>query len=142
MLKDFLDWPHLQQVFKLECHAVELETGQVYSYTHYGLTSLSAADASLLRLLALKCHYWGIETCFIIDVMFVSMKIAVACAPVTPPKLWPLSTIWFWPLLTGLISTPFLMLDVFSLLTRSKPSISFFNFLFRLCNNPTEILTP
>ena len=61
MLKDFLDWPYLQQVFKLQYRAVDLETGQVYTDTHYGLTSLSAADASPQRLLALKRHYWGIE---------------------------------------------------------------------------------
>jgi predicted transposase YbfD/YdcC len=61
MLRDFLDWPYLQQVFKLEYHAIDLETGQVYADTHYGLTSLSAAEASPERLLALKRHYWGIE---------------------------------------------------------------------------------
>ncbi len=46
MLKDFLDWLYLQQVFKLDYHAVDLQTGQVYTDTHYGLTSLSNADAS------------------------------------------------------------------------------------------------
>ena len=61
MLKDFLDWPHLQQVFKLDYHAVDLQTGQVLTETHYGLTSLSATVASPQSLLALKRHYWGIE---------------------------------------------------------------------------------
>jgi predicted transposase YbfD/YdcC len=61
MLKDFLDWPYLQQVFKLEYRVLHLKTGQVQTQTHYGLTSLSAADASPDRLLTLKRQYWGIE---------------------------------------------------------------------------------
>lgn len=61
MLKDFLDWPYLEQVFKLDYRAVNLETGQLYSETHYGLTSLTATQADPQRLLALKRHYWGIE---------------------------------------------------------------------------------
>jgi predicted transposase YbfD/YdcC len=61
MLKDFLDWPYLEQVFKLEYRVRHLKTGQVQTQTHYGLTSLAAAEASPERLLALKRQYWGIE---------------------------------------------------------------------------------
>jgi predicted transposase YbfD/YdcC len=61
MLKDFLDWPYLEQVFKLEYRVLHLKTGQVQTQTHYGLTSLAAAEASPERLLALKRQYWGIE---------------------------------------------------------------------------------
>jgi len=61
MLKDFLDWPYLEQVFKLEYQAINLQTGQVRSETHYGLTSLTASEADPQRLLALNRHYWGIE---------------------------------------------------------------------------------
>jgi len=61
MLKDFLDWPYLEQVFKLDYRALNFKTGQVQSQTHYGLTSLSATEAKPHRLLALKRHYWGIE---------------------------------------------------------------------------------
>lgn len=61
MLKDYLDWPYLEQVFKLDYHAVNLNTGQLYTETHYGLTSLSADQAGPERLLELKRHYWGIE---------------------------------------------------------------------------------
>jgi predicted transposase YbfD/YdcC len=61
MLKDFLDWPYLSQVFKLDYRAVNLKTGQVQSETQYGLTSLSTAEAGPERLLALKRHYWAIE---------------------------------------------------------------------------------
>jgi len=61
MLKDFLDWPYLEQVFKLDYRTLNLKTGQVQTQTHYGLTSLSATKANPARLLALKRHYWGIE---------------------------------------------------------------------------------
>jgi len=61
MLKDFLDWPYLEQVFKLDYRTVNLNTGQVRQQTHYGLTSLTATEASPQRLLTLKRHYWGIE---------------------------------------------------------------------------------
>ncbi len=61
MLKDFLDWPYLEQVFKLDYRAVNLKTGQVQTQTHYGLTSLPASEANPDRLLALKRHYWTIE---------------------------------------------------------------------------------
>jgi predicted transposase YbfD/YdcC len=61
MLNDYLDWPYLQQVFKLERRFVYLKTGQVMTETCYGLTSLAAADASPERLLQLLQTYWGIE---------------------------------------------------------------------------------
>jgi len=61
MLKDFLNWPYLEQVFKLDYRAVNLKTGQVQTQTHYGLTSLPASEANPNRLLALKRHYWTIE---------------------------------------------------------------------------------
>ncbi|MEM7375774.1 MAG: ISAs1 family transposase [Bacteroidota bacterium] len=61
MLKDFLDWPYLEQVFKLEYCSVNLVTGKRQTQTHYGLTSLSASEASPQRLLALKRRYWAIE---------------------------------------------------------------------------------
>jgi predicted transposase YbfD/YdcC len=61
MLKDFLDWPYLEQVFKLDYRAVNLNTGQVQRQTHYGLTSLPASEATPDRLLTLKRDYWAIE---------------------------------------------------------------------------------
>ena len=61
MFKDYLDWPYLEQVFKLEYRSLNCKTGQVQSQTHYGLTSLSAAEASPEQLLVLKRSYWAIE---------------------------------------------------------------------------------
>lgn len=61
MLKDYLTWPHLEQVFKLERRFTYLKTGQVMTETCYGLTSLTPAEASPARLLTLLRDYWGIE---------------------------------------------------------------------------------
>ena len=61
MLKDFVDWPHLEQVFKLEYQSRNLKTGQTQTEIHYGLTSLPASEADPDRLLGLKRHYWAIE---------------------------------------------------------------------------------
>jgi len=61
MLKDFLDWPYLEQVFKLDYRTVNLNTGQAQCQTHYGLTSLPASEATPERLLTLKRDYWAIE---------------------------------------------------------------------------------
>jgi predicted ATPase len=61
MLKDYLEWPYLAQVFKLEQRFINLSTGLVTAETHYGLTSLIPAEANPDRLLALQRLYWGIE---------------------------------------------------------------------------------
>ena len=61
MLKDYLDWPYLEQVFKLDYRAVDQTTGQVHQETVYGLTSLSPDQADPARLLDLKRGYWAIE---------------------------------------------------------------------------------
>ena len=61
MLKDYLEWPYLEQVFKLERRFINMSTGEVTTETHYGLTSLTPAEASPERLLVLQRTYWGIE---------------------------------------------------------------------------------
>ncbi len=60
-LAGYRDWPGLAQVFRLERQRVQTKTGATQHEVVYGLTSLSAADASAARLLALKRAYWGIE---------------------------------------------------------------------------------
>jgi len=60
-LNDYLNWPHLAQVFRIERitwhEKFKGRTRQVV----YGLTSLSPAEASTERLLALVRQYWAIE---------------------------------------------------------------------------------
>lgn len=60
-LNDYLDWPHLGQVFRIERiiwhEKYQGSTRQVV----YGLTSLTPSQASAQRLLTLVRQYWGIE---------------------------------------------------------------------------------
>ncbi len=61
MLKDYTDWPHLQQVFKLERTVLHLKTGEETHDVSYGVTSLSSNQASPERLLHLTRRHWAIE---------------------------------------------------------------------------------
>jgi predicted transposase YbfD/YdcC len=60
-LQDFLDWPYLKQVFKLERRFTFLKTGRVQTQVVYGLTSLSRDNMAPSQLLTLIRSYWGIE---------------------------------------------------------------------------------
>lgn len=60
-LQDFLDWPYLQQVFKLERKFTSLKTRQLQEQVVYGFTSLSREEITPLQLLTLIRSYWGIE---------------------------------------------------------------------------------
>ncbi len=60
-LKDYLDWPGAQQVFKLERHFVSLKSGSQGQETIYGVTSLPPDHAGPARLMTLNRSYWGIE---------------------------------------------------------------------------------
>jgi predicted transposase YbfD/YdcC len=60
-LNDFLDWPFLQQVFKLERHVTIQKTGKTRHEIVYGITSLSADQASPDQLLQMLRSYWQIE---------------------------------------------------------------------------------
>jgi predicted transposase YbfD/YdcC len=62
LLNGYLDWPGLGQVFKLERRFTTLATGAVYHEIQYGLSSLTAAEASPERLLEIVRSEWGIET--------------------------------------------------------------------------------
>lgn len=60
-LNDYLDWPGLQQVFRLErCIWHEKRHGSTREVV-YGMTSLSHQQASPKKLLRLVRGYWGIE---------------------------------------------------------------------------------
>ena len=60
-LNDFLDWPFLQQVFKLERTITISKTKKTRQDTLYGVTSLSAEQASPAQLLSMLRSYWRIE---------------------------------------------------------------------------------
>jgi predicted transposase YbfD/YdcC len=61
-LKDFLDWPYLEQVFQLERRFVSTKTGEIQEQTVYGFTSLPRDKIAPEELLKKIRSYWGIET--------------------------------------------------------------------------------
>jgi predicted transposase YbfD/YdcC len=61
-LNDFLDWPFLQQVFRLERYTTIRKTGKTRHEIVYGVTSLSAEQASPGQLLLMLRSYWQIES--------------------------------------------------------------------------------
>jgi predicted transposase YbfD/YdcC len=60
-LKDFLSWPYLEQVFKLERCFISTKTGEVQQQVVYGITSLAREEVAPQALLSLIRSYWGIE---------------------------------------------------------------------------------
>jgi len=61
LLNDYLDWPHVAQVFKLERRRTQLKEGTQHTEIVYGLTSLKRQKASAARLLSWVRDYWDIE---------------------------------------------------------------------------------
>lgn len=60
-LNDYLDWPAVAQVFRLET-LILFSNGKRTRQVVYGLTSLPPDKASPTRLLRLIRQYWGIES--------------------------------------------------------------------------------
>jgi predicted transposase YbfD/YdcC len=60
-LNDYLDWPHVAQVFRLEREVWRDRGKRKTRQVVVGLTSLSPQEASPARLLDLLRGYWGIE---------------------------------------------------------------------------------
>jgi predicted transposase YbfD/YdcC len=58
-LTGYLDWPGIQQVFRLE--RTWHEHGEAQRALHYGVTSLRPEAADAGRLLALRRGHWSIE---------------------------------------------------------------------------------
>ena len=64
MMRDadgFIDWPGLQQVFKVERRVTTLRTGKRTYEVAYGITSVPPQWADAACLLAWTRHHWGIE---------------------------------------------------------------------------------
>jgi len=61
LLNDYLDWPGVAQVFKLERYRTNLRTGICTTQIVYGLTSLKRSQASAAQLLSFVRNYWRIE---------------------------------------------------------------------------------
>lgn len=61
LLKDYVNWPYLQQVFRIERRFLRIRDGKVMEEVRYGLTSLTPDKASPERLLELVRAHWSIE---------------------------------------------------------------------------------
>jgi predicted transposase YbfD/YdcC len=61
MLNEYVDWPGVEQVFRLERQVIEKKTGEVTTQTVYGITSLSEEEADAKQLLTLVRQHWHIE---------------------------------------------------------------------------------
>jgi predicted transposase YbfD/YdcC len=61
LLNDYLDWPSVNQVFKLERCFTCLSTGKIHHEIQYGLTNLTPQQAGPERLLEVVRSEWGIE---------------------------------------------------------------------------------
>jgi predicted transposase YbfD/YdcC len=59
--QQFLDWPGVEQVFKLERKVTHMRTGKESNEIAYGITSRTPEKASAEQLLQWTRHYWGIE---------------------------------------------------------------------------------
>jgi hypothetical protein len=60
-MNEYLCWPYLRLVFKLERRFITLATGELETEIHYGPTCLTHKRASPQRLLAIIRSEWGIE---------------------------------------------------------------------------------
>ena len=60
-LTGYLQWPYARQVFHLERHFERVADGKVTHAVVYGVTSLSAVQASAAKLLERSRGHWGIE---------------------------------------------------------------------------------
>jgi predicted transposase YbfD/YdcC len=61
LLNDYLDWPGVAQVFKLERHRTNLCTGTCTTQIVYGLTSLKRSQIQTAQLLSFVRNHWRIE---------------------------------------------------------------------------------
>jgi predicted transposase YbfD/YdcC len=61
MLKEYVAWPHGEQVFRLERHFVRTSDDKIFQEVSYGVSSLTREEANAHRLLELVRGHWGIE---------------------------------------------------------------------------------
>jgi predicted transposase YbfD/YdcC len=65
MLNDYLNWPGLAQVYRLERKVKTMRAGQVVHQSceiEYGISSLTHQVATPARLLRLRRNHWGVES--------------------------------------------------------------------------------
>lgn len=62
-LNDYLDFPHVGQVFQIQRESISKKTGKVSRETIYGITSQTAHQVSAKQLLADNRGHWSVESC-------------------------------------------------------------------------------
>jgi predicted transposase YbfD/YdcC len=60
-LNDYVDFPHVAQVCRIERAVTELKSGKQRHETVFAVTSLPPAQADPARLLSLNRAHWGVE---------------------------------------------------------------------------------
>ena len=60
-MNDFLDWPGLNQVFRIERYRTATKTGQTQHEASFGLTSLTTQQANATTMLQVVRGHWHIE---------------------------------------------------------------------------------
>jgi predicted transposase YbfD/YdcC len=61
MLKEYVNWPGGEQVFRLERHFERISDSKIFEEVSYGVTSLTREKANADRLLAIVRAHWSIE---------------------------------------------------------------------------------
>lgn len=61
-LKDYLDFPHVEQAYKIKRHFTDKKTGKVSEDTVYGITSRSEDETDAEKILKIVRGHWSIET--------------------------------------------------------------------------------
>jgi predicted transposase YbfD/YdcC len=65
MLNDYLDWPGVGQVYRLERQFFWIRRAQIYKTSfeiEYGITSLARKQAPAIKILKVRRSHWAIET--------------------------------------------------------------------------------
>lgn len=65
MLTEYLDWPGVGQVYRLERQFKWVRQGRTYKTScevEYGITSLSRKEATPAKILTVRRQHWGVET--------------------------------------------------------------------------------
>ena len=72
LLNEYVDFPGVQQVFRVQRRVIEKRTGAITTQTVYGVTSLSPGKADAAQLLTYVRQHWHIEnkSHWIRDVVF------------------------------------------------------------------------
>ncbi len=67
-LNDYLLFPHIKQVYRIERETVNKKTGEISNEVCYGVTSRKSSEACAKTILYRVRGHWGVEVChYIID---------------------------------------------------------------------------